>query len=140
MRIVYVDAGAFIAHLWARDDAYDRVHRHWRRLREADDLLVTCEPVVAETATRLRYDAGLRCSLGFRELLDASVVSGILRIRESDHELRQRAFDVIERYGDLALSYADATGAAVATETRAAAVFGLDHHFRIMGFDLEPPP
>lgn len=41
-------------------------------------------------------------------------------------------------YADLRLSYADCVGAVVAKEARAAAVFGLDHDFRVLGFNLEP--
>ncbi|MGH8875598.1 MAG: type II toxin-antitoxin system VapC family toxin [Acidimicrobiia bacterium] len=138
MRTVYVDTGAFIAHLWARDRAYRAVHEHWRRLRAANDLLITSDLVVAETATRLRYDAGLPAMVSFRELLDEAVTSGLLRIWESDQALRETAFAIIVQYGDLSLSYADGVGAAVARESQADAVFGLDHHFRIMGFALEP--
>jgi predicted nucleic acid-binding protein len=42
------------------------------------------------------------------------------------------------RFPDLKLSYADAVGAVVAREVRAAAVFGLDDDFRHLGFALEP--
>lgn len=44
----------------------------------------------------------------------------------------------MERYPDLTLSFTDCVGAVTATEGRAAAVFGLDNDFRVLGFPLEP--
>lgn len=44
----------------------------------------------------------------------------------------------MERYGDLTLSFADCAGAVTASEGGAAAVFGLDADFRVLGFALEP--
>lgn len=138
MRAVYVDTGAWIALVYRRDRAHERVARHFARLREDRDLLVTSDPAVGETLTRLRYDAGLSAVLAFRGILDQAVSQQALRIRDTDPELRKRALQLMERHGDLRLSYADCIGAAVAHEIRAGAVFGLDHDFRILGFVLEP--
>jgi predicted nucleic acid-binding protein len=44
----------------------------------------------------------------------------------------------MERHPDLTLSFTDCVGAVTATEGRAAAVFGLDNDFRVLGFTLEP--
>ncbi len=137
-RTLYVDTGAFIALLWRRDRAHRRVGAHFTRLRAAGDLLVTSEPVIGETATRLRYDAGLQAALAFQRILEDAIADGSLRVREGDPRLRTAAFAVMARYADLRLSYADCVGAAVAREIRADALFGLDEDFRIMGFALEP--
>ena len=93
---------------------------------------------MGETATRLRYDAGLSAALAFHRLLDEATAAGTLKIRESDVELRRMAFAIMERHADLALSYADCIGAAVAKSVGAKTVLGLDHDFRILGFALEP--
>jgi predicted nucleic acid-binding protein len=138
VRVVYVDTGAWIALLWARDRAHRRMADHFRALREAGDLLVTSEPAVGETATRLRYDAGLSATLTFHGFLEAALNAGRLRLRDTDSDLRRRAFAIMERHGDLALSYADCIGAAVAREIGAKAVLGLDNDFRVLGFTLEP--
>lgn len=102
------------------------------------DILLTSEPVISETTTRLRYDAGLHTVSSFRAVLAAGRAAKSLIIRESDDELRHAAFDLMERYADLQLSYADAVGATIARQRHVAAVFGLDHDFRVMGFNLEP--
>jgi predicted nucleic acid-binding protein len=138
MSVVYVDTGAWIALLWTRDRAHRRMADHFRALREAGHLLVTSEPAVGETATRLRYDAGLSATLAFHRYLEDALATSRLRIRDTDSELRRKAFAIMERHGDLMLSYADCIGAAVAKEVGAKTVLGLDHDFRILGFDLEP--
>lgn len=137
-RLLYADTGALIALVHAGDDQHASVATHFRRLRAAHDRLVTCEAVVAETVTRLRYDAGLRVVEHFRSVLDRSAVQGSLVVRESSPEDRRAAFDVMKRFADLTVSYADAVGAVIARERRVDAVFGLDNDFRIMGFVVEP--
>lgn len=138
MRVVYADSGAFIALLWRRDRAHERIRDHYRSLKQAGDVLLTSNLVVSETATRLRYDAGLPAAIAFRGLLDAAVDAGRLIVRHSDPELDAKAWDTLERFAELTLSFTDCVGAVTATEGRAAAVFGLDNDFRLMGFALEP--
>ncbi len=138
MRIVYADTGAFIALLWRRDRAHERVRDHYRELRENGDVLLTSDLVVSETATRLRFDAGLPVALAFRELLDAAVDSGRLIVRHTDPEVDAKAWELMERHPEARLSFTDCVGAITATEGRAAAVFGLDRDFRVLGFTLEP--
>lgn len=133
-----MDTGAFIALLWQRDRAHAACRDHLRRLRTAGDALLTSNLVLAETATRLRYDAGLGAALAFRTLVDEAVRTGQLSVRHSDPALDAKAWDVMERYRDQQLSFADCTGAVVAQEARVGAVFGLDSDFVVLGFTLEP--
>lgn len=138
MRVVYADSGAFIALIWRRDRAHQRVRDHYATLRDAGDVLLTSDLVVSETATRLRFDAGLEAALAFRGLLDEAIAAGRLVVRHADAELDARAWDLMERHPGLTLSFTDCVGAVTATEGRAAAVFGLDSDFRALGFSLEP--
>ncbi len=86
----------------------------------------------------MRYDAGLPAALGFRELLDEATEAGRVIVRHADPDLDAKAWDVMARYADLALSFTDCVGAVTAREASAAAVFGLDADFRVLGFALEP--
>jgi len=138
MRRVYVDTGAFIAVIWQRDRDHERVTAAFRQLRAGGGLLVTSEAVVSETATRLRYDAGLPTVAAFRSVLDRAEAQRSLRVRPTDAGLRGAAFDVMDRYADLRLSFADAVGAAVARDERVDAVLALDDDFRALGFSVEP--
>jgi predicted nucleic acid-binding protein len=138
VRVVYVDTGAWIALLWARDRAHSKMADHFRQM-DRSSLLVTSDPAVAETATRLRYDAGLSATLAFHGYLEEAIAIGRLRIRDTDPDLRHEAFTIMGRHGDLTLSYADCVGAAVARQVRASAVLGLDNDFRVLGFTLLEP-
>lgn len=69
---------------------------------------------------------------------EKAITAGTLRVRETDRNLRRQAFEIMSRHGDLALSYADCIGAAVAEEVGTRHVLGLDNDFRILGFTLEP--
>jgi predicted nucleic acid-binding protein len=124
--------------IWRRDRAHERVRRHYERLRDAGDTLLTSNLVLAETATRLRYDAGLTAALTFRSLVEDAVGGGRFNVRYADAELDAEAWDVMEQYSDRALSFVDCVGAVTAREARAAAVFGLDADFSVLGFALEP--
>lgn len=135
---MYVDTSALIALIWQRDRAHASVRTHYAKLREADDSLLTSNLVLAETATRLRYDAGLRAALAFRSLVDAAVATGRFAVRYADETVDAAAWEVMERYGDRSLSFTDCVGAVTAREARASAVFGLDADFAVLGFALEP--
>lgn len=137
-RLLYVDSGAFIALIYERDDSHGAVSAHLRGLVTRGDRLITCDPVISETVTRLRYDAGLARVSAFRSVLERAVVGGSLTVRESSDDLRRGAFNILEQYAALRLSFADAVGAAIARERRVDAVLGLDNDFRVMGFALEP--
>jgi predicted nucleic acid-binding protein len=138
LRQVYVDTGAFIALIWQRDRDHQRVAEAFRRLRRDGSILLTSEAVVSETATRLRYDAGLAAVGKFRSVLDRAEAQRSLRVRPTDPVLRAAAFDVMDRYADLRLSFADAVGAAVAREDGADTILALDDDFRALGFAVEP--
>lgn len=138
MRRVYIDTGALIALISRRDQDHQRVVRHLQTLRANRDLLFVSDPAIGETVTRLRYDAGMTAVTRFRDVLERAVSRGSLRVHESDPDLRADALRQIERFDELALSYADAVGAVVARRVRADAVFALDRDFRVMGFTVEP--
>jgi predicted nucleic acid-binding protein len=101
-------------------------------------MLITSNLVLAETATRLRYDAGLPLALAFRDVVDEAAATGRLAVRHADAETEAKAWAVMERYADLTLSFTDCVGAVTAREARASAVFGLDNDFRVLGFAVEP--
>ncbi len=94
--------------------------------------------MLAETATRLRYDAGLKAALAFRTLVEEAVRASLLSVRYTDAELDARAWDVLEKFAERSLSFVDCVGAVTAREARAAAVFGLHADFSVLGFALEP--
>ena len=107
-------------------------------LSDQRDALLTSNVVIAETAARLRYDPGLPAALAFRDLIERALEAERLSVRFVDRELEAKAWAVMERYSDQVLSFADCAGAVTAREAAAAAVFGLDRDFAMLGFALEP--
>ncbi len=75
---------AFIALLWTRDRHHSLVRAQYERLRAERARLVTSDPVIAETATRLRYDAGLRAARTFASIVREATDAATLAVRESD--------------------------------------------------------
>ncbi len=136
--MLYADSSAFIALLRSRDRDHELIREHYARLRDAGDILLTSNLALAETATRLRYDAGVRAALTFREFLERATASSRLVVRYSDADLDAKAWSMMERYSERSLSFPDCVGAVTAREGRASAVFGLDTDFTVLGFALEP--
>jgi predicted nucleic acid-binding protein len=138
VRAVFVDTGAWIA-LIKRDD---RFHGHARQYYDklyADRAgLLTTNYVVAETATRLRYDVGLQAALDFRARIDALGLIGKGRTIWVDERLEAQGWRIMSQYADIPLSLADATSAAAAQVNHITDVFGFDKHFAALGFIVAP--
>lgn len=114
------------------------MREHYARLRRDRDGLLASNLVLAETATRLRYDAGLPAALAFRAVVEEAVAVGRLTVRYADPDVDAKAWELMERYDNRPLSFADCVGAVTAREGGVAAVFGLDDDFSVLGFALEP--
>ncbi len=138
MRNVVVDSGAWIA-LANRDDAdHESARAHYARLSADRAELVTTNYIVDETATRLRYDLGPRYALTFRDGLRDAERSGRLRVVWVDRSIESRAWEILERHGDVRLSLTDAVTIAVARNRRIREVFGFDDDFRAVGLRVAP--
>jgi len=136
--VVFVDTGGWIALLNRDDQMHRRAREHYRRRVGEGARFLSTNYVVDETATRLRYDAGLPAALAFRGALDRSVSQRRLRVAWIDPRLEREAWWILERYADVALSLTDATSAVVARRAKVSEVFGFDADFRALGFDVQP--
>ena len=137
-RDVFVDASAWIALLKANERVHPRALSYWRQLLEDRARLVTTSYVISESATRLRYDAGLPAALAFRERLRWAVSRGLLRIAWIDETVDAEGWQILAQHADVTLSLADATSAAVARRAKITEVFTFDGGFRSLGFDVQP--
>jgi predicted nucleic acid-binding protein len=138
MPAVFVDTGGWLALLRRDDRMHERARPFYERLVANGTRLLTTNYVVDETATRLRYDAGLAAALALRSALDRSTASGSLRIAWIDPRLEREGWGLLERHADLFLSLTDAVSAVVARRARVQQVFGFDADFRALGFDVQP--
>ena len=138
MTTLFVDTGAWIALLKGDDQMHAPARGFYQERLERGDRFLTTNYVVDETATRLRYDAGLEAALGFRDALDRAVTTRRLRVYWIDRRVERRGWEILERYADVPLSLTDATSAAVAGGAGVAEVFGFDSDFRVLGFVVVP--
>jgi uncharacterized protein len=115
--VILVDTGPFVALFDPRDDAHADVRRTLQNIREP---LVTTAPVLTEAFHLL--DPGSRGSAVLRTFLakDGAAVWFF------DKPSLQRAFELMERYTDRPMDFADASLVAAAEQLRTTRVFTLD--------------
>lgn len=135
MKVVFIDTGAFVA-LNDRKDAHHARAMKW--LRAYRGRFVTSGDVLDESITRLRYDAGLEPARRLREQVAAMEQRQRLAIVWRDRDLHTAAWEVLDRFDDIALSFTDAVNISIARTRRCEAVFGFDEDFAAAGFVLVP--
>ncbi|MGH9010934.1 MAG: type II toxin-antitoxin system VapC family toxin [Acidimicrobiia bacterium] len=138
MKTVVVDTGAWIALLNRGDQHAAAATERYRTLSTEGVRLMTTNYIVDETATRLRYGAGLDAALAYRRMLDDSVKARRLRITWIDETMEREAWRILEQYRDVTLSLTDATTAATARRTRIDEIFGFDRDFEALGLLVLP--
>ena len=138
MKVVYVDSGAWIALLNGSERLHPRARAAYEALVEDGARLITSTDVLDESATRLRYDAGLKAGLAFRDAVARAEASRLLRVLPVDATLQQKGFALWEKHPQLVLSLTDATSAVLARGLSVKTVFGFDGDFRSLGFTLVP--
>lgn len=138
MKSVLVDSGAWIALLSHNDQHAAAAVQRYRDLSGEGVRLVTTNYIVDETATRLRYGAGLDAALGYRRMLDDSVRARRLRITWVDETVEREAWRILEQYRDVTLSLTDATTAVAARRAKVGEIFGFDRDFEALGLLVLP--
>jgi predicted nucleic acid-binding protein len=138
MTTVLVDSGAWIALGSPRDTYHDAAARHYEGLAARGTRLVTTNYVVAETATNLRYGAGLRNALAFKAMLERTAAKGVLHVVWIDPRLEADGWSVMRQFASVKLSLTDATSAAAAQRRRIREVFGFDRDFEALGLRVAP--
>jgi len=138
MTSVLVDTGAWIALMNRRDPLHGASSEHFGRLRSAGSRLLSTNYITDETATRLRYDAGLPAALLFRESIESARRLGLLRIVWIDPRLEQRAWVLLEAHPEVPLSLTDASSVVVARGHAVKELFTFDADFRALGFRIGP--
>jgi hypothetical protein len=138
MNAVVVDTGAWIALLSRADQHAAAAAERYRVLAADGTRLVTTNYIVDETATRLRYGAGLDAALAYRRMLDESVKAKRLRIAWIDEAVEREGWRILEQYRDVTLSLTDATTAVAARRARSGEIFGFDRDFEALGLLVVP--
>ncbi len=115
--MILVDAGPLVALFDANDHQHDQCRRI---LYELDDELLTTTPVLGEAFHLLRPG-----SPGPPKLMEF-IRHGGLGVRPLDDRGLGRCFELMVRYADLPMDFADASIVAAAEQTRSDKVFTLN--------------
>jgi predicted nucleic acid-binding protein len=134
---VFVDSGAWIALLVARDSRHTRALETFRNLPPRTQLITT-NYVIAETLTWMLYRGYRSIAFQLRARLEASEQQGLLRIEWVSEREHEQAWTYLERYNDQRFSFCDCTSFVVCAARDVDFVFGFDSDFRTAGFDLRP--
>jgi len=136
--LIFVDAGAWIALLKRNDNFHERAKNYYAaRVSDGSNFLTT-NYVIDETATRLRYSAGLDAALSFHSALQEAVAGKRLRMTWVDSRLEAQGWEVLASNPEVELSLTDAISISVIHRARIKTVFGFDTDFVSMGLDLQP--
>ena len=121
--MILVDSGPLVALLEEHDYHHERCHR---TLQSLDTTLATTTPVLTEALHLLRPGS----PASFR--LTDYVRHGGIAVLPMEPESLRRCFDLMQRYADTPMDFADASIVAAAEQVGTEKVFTLDHkHFRI---------
>ncbi|CAN5216228.1 hypothetical protein BH20ACT22_BH20ACT22_23130 [soil metagenome] len=137
MRRVFIDTSAFVA---LRNKA-EREHRPARymltQLIEGRARLFTSNYVFAETYTALLIRVGRPEAIEWgRRFKDSNAIE-LVRVEE---DIEDGAWEILERQGDKAWSYVDATCFALMDREGVAEAFSFDRNFIQLGLHVLPPP
>jgi hypothetical protein len=135
----FIDTGAWIALLVPRDNHHRRARAFFQRIAPRTRLL-TSNYVLAETVTWLAYHGLRSAALRLKEQVSAAESTSLLATAWVTPDVHDAAWDYFERFDSQDFSFCDCTSFALCRARKVDFVFGFDHRFRSMGFDLQPGP
>jgi uncharacterized protein len=133
--VIFIDTGAIVGRLVARDQYYQAATAFWNELASSDVSCITTSLVMAEALTLV----GRRTSYRFaaeqaRELYS----SDILHIMRPTHIDEINAVNLFEKFSDQRVSFVDCVSFVLMRRHKVQEVFGFDQHFSSAGFILKP--
>lgn len=133
--MIFIDSGAFLARYIERDQHHAGATEHWQKLQTDRRRCFTSNFVLDETITLLarRSTYEFAAERG-RNLYESDELS-ILRPDADDEEA---ALILFQKYADQSVSFTDCVSFVLMEHHGIASAFSFDHHFRIVGFEVEP--
>lgn len=133
--MTFVDTGAWLALLHARDQHHARALAHWRQLVKGRTPLLTSSLVLAETTTLLARRVGYAYAAAQgRAILGAPNI----RTLRADAIDDSAGLDRMTKWADQGITFCDCVSFQLMERHRIQVVFGFDQHFTRAGFRLEP--
>lgn len=135
---VFVDTGGWIALAVEDDHFHTTASRYLREVRASRRQLWTTNYVLAETYTRIRYDAGHHRAVAFHGVIVEAINRSGLDVEWITPQLHEEAWRTFRDYADQRFSIVDCTSFVGARQVGVDEVFGFDSGFLTMGFSLKP--
>lgn len=135
-RKLFVDSGAWIALLSARDQHHGEADALIREAIARRVPLVTTNLVLAEVHRLLLFRAGARAATAALARIEES---GHVRIEFATEPHHRRARAWLDRLANQAITYTDAVSFAVMEHLRCTTALTFDHDFLVAGFSRWTP-
>ena len=133
--MIYIDTGAFLARYLVRDQYHDLAVAFWDELKTKNEVLMTSNFVLDETATLLGRRAGYVFA---SKRLRAVYASSVLQIWRPDRDDELQAIDWFVKFSDQGVSFTDCISFVLMRRGQVQHVFSFDHHFELAGFQRLP--
>jgi predicted nucleic acid-binding protein len=130
---IFVDTSAWCALVDEKDKNHVKATGMLNRINENGHTLLTSDYIFDETITLFRFKLGYSIALKFGEGLLASKVCQLLEI---DKNVRDKAWDIFERYSDKKFSFTDCASFAIMNVLGIKTAFSFDSHFKQYGLSL----
>ncbi|MBW8348452.1 PIN domain-containing protein [Bacillus sp. IITD106] len=134
---LFIDTGAWIALIERKDQFHARATNFLKSL-DSSVKRVSSSYVIAETYTWFRYRVGFSYAKQFLEIMERSQQNGTIKIILGDQDTLQLAEQLLKDFPDQKLSYVDAVSMAIMKIEQIDKVFGFDHHFYLLNFEVVP--
>ncbi|WP_176448979.1 type II toxin-antitoxin system VapC family toxin [Lentibacillus sp. CBA3610] len=134
---LFIDTGAWIA-LIVENDHFHKAARSYLESLDLSIKRLSSSYVIAETYTWLRYREGFKSADNFLNVINQSKASGMLDVIVGEGDILDISEQLLRDFSDQRLSYVDAVSMAIMKKERINKVFGFDHHFYLMDFEVVP--
>jgi len=129
MKKLFVDTGAWIALNNAKDSHHKSALNANKDFLDASYFYVTSDYVLDETYTLLRFDVGHKRSVEFGNEMTGLHKKGKINIVHINQVVREKAWEIFEKYSDKDFSFTDCTSFIVMELLSINEAFSFDKHF-----------
>ncbi len=130
---IFIDTGAFLAHIMPDDQFSDSASEAWQRLEQERTPLFSSEPVLIETTNFLIRQQSPDIAA---EWLRHVIPSNEIRWLQPSKDDFRHAKDLIVKFSDQCLSLTDAISFSLMKRHAISNAFSYDKHFSMAGFKL----
>lgn len=133
--MIFIDAGAFIAHHIQRDQHHRQALLSWQELERSRQRCCTTNLVLAESWTYIgKYAGNVFAAERARVLMESASVLVWRPLESDDHG----ALEFFEKFADQRVGFVDCISFAMMRKNGLKRAFTFDHHFELAGFKIWP--